>query len=173
MRQKSQTVSHKPNEGEGGFTLIELVVVFTLMAILAVFLFLNTPNFLNPLRLNNGVRQIATDLQLVRTKAISQNRKFRALFTVGGTTYTVERRNDADNGWDPHALYGHGTIASAAQPIPLPSGVQIQSANSGGDVIFQPRGTAENATIVIQHSEISATKSIVVSLAGRIRIPLP
>ncbi len=163
-------MNRKPRKGEGGVTLIEMIVTVGILALLLGIIALNAATFLGPLRLSSAARQVAIDLQLTRMKAIAQNRKFRALFTAGGTTYQVERRNDADNGWDLHALYGHGTTASSAASISLPQGAEIQSANSGGNVIFQPRGTAENATIVIRHSAASTTKSIVVNLAGRIRI---
>lgn len=169
MSQRPQTVNRKLRKG-GGFTLIEMMVTLGILAILLGLVTLNAPSFLATFRLSSGARQVATDLQLVRMKAIAQNRKFRALFTAGSTTYEVQRRNDADTGWDFHALYGHGTTAGAAQPISLPQGVQINSAPADGDVIFQPRGTGENATIVVKHSVLSTTKSVVVNMAGRVRI---
>ena len=169
VSQKPQTVNRNLQK-DAGFTLAEMMVTIGVLAILLRIVALNAPSFLAPFRLSSGARQVATDLQLMRMKAIAQNRKFRALFTAGNTTYTVDRRNDGDTAWDPHVLYGHGTVASAAQPIPLPPGVQISSVPADGDVIFQARGTGENATIVLSHTTLSTTKSVVVNMAGRVRI---
>lgn len=169
VSQKPQTVNRKLRK-DGGFTLAEMMVVLAILAILLGFVSLNAASFLAPFRLSSAARQVATDLQLVRMKAIAQNRRFRALFSAGGTTYQVERDNGSGT-WQPHALYGHGTAASAAQPIPLPQEVQIDSATTaGGVVIFQPRGNAGGITISLNHPALSTTKSVVVNLAGRVKI---
>ncbi len=153
-----------------GFSLLGLVVVLSIAGILAGLAFLNFPRILAAFYLSSAVRQVATDLQLVRMKAIAQNRRFRVTFN--NNSYTVER-DDGNGGWDPHVLDSHGTVADGAQPIFLPQGVFIGSVTSGGDVIFEPRGhvgAGENTVVTLRHPALSTTRQVSVSLAGQVRI---
>src|SRR3990170_2282769 len=63
-----------------GFTLLELIVA---IGIASVVMGIAIPSFLSwmpTLRLSSAARQVATDLQVARMKAISQNVKFKVTF---------------------------------------------------------------------------------------------
>ncbi|TMA52728.1 MAG: prepilin-type N-terminal cleavage/methylation domain-containing protein, partial [Deltaproteobacteria bacterium] len=63
-----------------GFTLLELLVVVAMLGILGSLVSLQVAPLLSRTRLDRGARQVAADLQLVRMKAIAQNRRFRITF---------------------------------------------------------------------------------------------
>lgn len=148
-----------PNLKKSGFTVLELIVA---IGIAMVVMGIAVPSFMTwlpTLRLSSGARQVATDLQVARMKAISQNRKFRLNFATT-TTYYLEADLDND-----------GTIASGENdsgPFSLPEGI---TTTVGTTPEFQPRGTASAAaTITLQNSN-SETKSVQVAVVGRVTIP--
>ena len=152
-----------------GFTLLELLLVITVFGILSAIVSLQLAPFFARAHLNNGVRQVVTDLQLVRMKAIAQNRRFRVTFRPSTHDYLVEK--DTGGTWQPQILHSHQAEVIENSPLALPSGVSITAVNSGGDVIFVPRGHVDGGiTITLRSTRGEGTKRVVVNLAGRVRI---
>jgi prepilin-type N-terminal cleavage/methylation domain-containing protein len=137
-------------QSDGGFTLIELMaamgVAFILMAIAL-------PNFLSTLpglRLTDAARQVATDLQQIRMKAIAQNIPYQISFST--TTYVLQRCN--------------GSCANESGNITLPPGISVTASTAPQ---FQPRGTAA-AAATITLSNGSSSKWVCVRTVGRVNI---
>ncbi|MGH7964853.1 MAG: GspH/FimT family pseudopilin [Candidatus Binatia bacterium] len=152
-----------------GFTLFELLVAIAILGILVGMASLQVGPLLSRTRLDRGARQIATDLQLVRMKAVAQNRRFRVLFRPSMHDYTVER--DEGGVWRRHLLHGHETGPAADALTVLPAEVGITAVNSGGDVVFVPRGHVDSGiTVTLGATTGGMTRRVVVNLAGRVRI---
>jgi prepilin-type N-terminal cleavage/methylation domain-containing protein len=152
-----------------GFTLLELLIVIVLLSILGGIMTLQFPPLLSRTRLAAAARQVATDLQLVRMRTIAQNHRFRVTFRAGTADYVVER--DDTGGWQPYMLHGHAHAAEGEGRLVLPQGVVIETVNSGGDVIFVPRGHVDGGiTVTLGGDTIPETKRVIVNLAGRVRI---
>jgi len=102
-------------------------------------------------------------------KAIAQNRSFRVTFRPDTRDYVVDK---SENGsWQRHALDTHDPGANNDALIVLPPGVSITAVNSGGDVIFVPRGYVDGGiTITLGTATGVERKRVVVNLAGRVRI---
>ena len=155
--------------GQRGVTVIELVMTLSLLGMLGSVAFLQVQPLLAQARLNSGARQIATDLQVARMKAIAQNRRFRVTFRTATGDYVVDREEDSS--WNRLILHGHTAENVADAVILLPSGVTIASVNSGGDVIFVPRGHVDGGISITLNSLLGAgTRKVIVNLAGRVRI---
>ena len=149
--------------------MLELLLVIVLLGVLAGLASVQIAPLLSRTRLDEGARQVATDLQAVKMKAIAQNRSFRVTFRPDTRDYVVDR--DADGAWQRQALDAHGTRAAADALIALPPGVSITAVNSGGDVIFVPRGYVDaGITITLGTAAGVERKRVVVNLAGRVRI---
>jgi prepilin-type N-terminal cleavage/methylation domain-containing protein len=158
-----------PVSSPPGFTLLELLIVIVLLGILGGIVALQFPPLLARTRLAAAARQVATDLQLVRMRAIAQNHRFRITFRAGTEDYVVER--DEAEGWQPHVLHGHGRETEGDGRLVLPQGVVIEMVNSGGDVIFVPRGHVDGGiTVTLGVDTIAEAKRVIVNLAGRVRI---
>lgn len=148
----------KRNQRISGFTVLELMVA---VGIAMVVLGIAVPSLLTwlpTLRLSSAARQVATDLQVARMKAISQNRKFRLNFNTT-TTYYLE--SDLNN---------DGTIASGENdsgPFSLPEGI---TTTVGTTPEFYPRGTASAAATKTLQNSNSETKSVQVAVVGRVTL---
>jgi len=88
-----------------GFTLLELLVVVAMLGILGSLVSLQVAPLLSRTRLDRGARQVAADLQLVRMKAIAQNRRFRITFRPSTRDYIVDK--DEGGTWQRQVLHGH------------------------------------------------------------------
>jgi prepilin-type N-terminal cleavage/methylation domain-containing protein len=134
---------------QAGLTLIELMAAIGVLGILVA---LATPRLLSTLpslRLNDATRQVATDLQMARMRAIAQNTSNTVTFNTSTGTYTFTLGNESI---DIDQLYPGITFSSVpANPV------------------FTSRGTA-STTATITLSNGSATKQIEVTSVGRVRI---
>ncbi len=141
----------KYNHSVSGFTVLELMVA---IGIATVVLGVAVPSFLDwlpTLRLSSAARQVATDLQVARMKAISRNTSYTVNFIASTYTFTPGTGTDTDSR-DIGQLYP-GISISPTPPNP----------------VFTPRGTA-STTGTITLSNGTATKLIVVSTVGRVTI---
>ncbi len=162
-------IPHSAFRNLRGFTLLELLLVIVLLGILGGLASLQVAPLLSRTRLDRGAKQVATDLQAVKMKAIAQNRSFRVTFRPDTRDYVVDK---SENGsWQRHALDTHDPGANNDALIVLPPGVSITAVNSGGDVIFVPRGYVDaGITITLGTAPGVERKRVVVNLAGRVRI---
>lgn len=85
--------------GEGGITLIELAVVIAIIAIMGVCLAPAIGEWLDNFRIRQAARDLASDLQFARIKAISSGRFCTIVFNqdVDGTQYSYVIFPDYDN----------------------------------------------------------------------------
>lgn len=152
-----------------GFTLFELVILVAIIGSLLALASLNASAFLSHYRAGSAARQVATDLRMARTKAVTQGVSFRVVFAAGGS-YTADRRDPTSGEWQPHALLSKGTVAGAATPISLPAPVRITSADT---VTFEPRGNALSThTISLSDPGMGGgIQTVSVRLSGRVSVP--
>lgn len=145
----------KHNQAVSGFTVLELMVA---IGIAMVVLAIAVPSFITwlpTLRLSSAARQVATDLQVARMKAISQNTKYRMNF-VTTTSYRIEKYD--------------GTVFNAESgPFALPDGITTTAGALASE--FQPRGTANTTTTVTLQNVSNATKTVQIAVVGRVTIP--
>lgn len=158
-----------PVSSLSGLTLLELLLVIVLVGILASLASLRAGPLLTRARLDHGARQVAADLQAARMKAIAQNRRFRVSFRPDSQDYIVDKDENGD--WQRHALDAHADVAADDARLGLPPGVSITAVNSGGDVVFVPRGYVDaGMTIALGADGTAEHRRVVVNLAGRVRI---
>ena len=152
-----------------GFSLLEVLVVLTIMGVMSGLVALQLGPLLAGTRLNTGIRKVVGDLQLVRMKAIAQNRRFRVTFRPDANDYIVEKYEG--DIWQRQRLHGYSTLPVADAVTPLPEGVHISAVNSSGDVIFVPRGHIDaGMTLTLGSEQTADTRRIIINLAGRVRI---
>jgi type IV fimbrial biogenesis protein FimT len=131
-----------------GFTIIEVLTSIVVLGILVTIAMPAFTKLLPGIRLSSAARQIATDLQLAKMRAISQHTAQTVTFTAATSTYTfgADTRNLSQ-------LYPGTTF----------------TAPSGGNPVFTTTGTANATTITVSNN--GQTKQIVVTAIGRVNIP--
>lgn len=146
--------------GKGGVTLIEVAVVMAIVAIMALFLAPAIGEWLDNFRIRQAARDIVSNLNLAKIRAISDRLEYRVDFDVAHNQYRLWVN---DGGWAPDP---EGDL------LHTPRGVEITSAGFSGGVSrakFNPNGTASNGTVTIVNDQ-GKQYHVVVYHTGRIRI---
>jgi prepilin-type N-terminal cleavage/methylation domain-containing protein len=136
---------------ERGFSLIELIVVFALMAIFAAMALPRWTSLLPNYALNNSLRQVQSELHHIKMRAATENVSFQLAYVQGAAAYTIQRDTK--------------TLTTK----PLADGTTI---TQEGSISFSPRGTASANRVRLRNLNGSC-KQIVVSPTGRVRACTP
>jgi len=134
-----------------GFSVIELLTVLAVMAIMAGFALPGWIRLLPSYHLSSSARQVQSELNSIRMRAVAENVNFQFVYTEGGADYSILKEG---KNW---------------QSKVLPEGISITKA---GAISFSPRGTA-GANRVRLRSADGSCQQIVVSATGRVRICKP
>ena len=144
-------------EKSHGFSLIELLVTMGIMAILMAFAIPQFMSLMPTINLGSGGRQLAAELQLARTKAISQNTPYRVTFAgFPASSYTVE-------------VFSGGAYVTDRGPIPLPQGITVTAMTAAFN--FTTAGTASTVSTFTLQNINGRTTTVSVNPVGRVRIP--
>ena len=133
-----------------GFTLIEMLVSLTIMGALIAIAIPKFGKLLPGIRLASAARQVATDLQLARMRAISRHANQTVTFNTTTATYT----------------FGASDTRNLSQMYP---GTTITSLSPAVNPTFTTTGTANATTITLTNNGV--TKQIQVVTIGRVNIP--
>ena len=136
---------------QGGFTVIEILAAIGVAGLLMVIAMPFFTKTLPALRLTDAARQVATDLQQVRMRAIAQSIPHQISFS--STNYVIQRCN--------------GACANDGGNMALPEGITVTPPASPPQ--FQPRGTVSTATS-IRLSNGTTNKWVCVRIVGRINV---
>jgi prepilin-type N-terminal cleavage/methylation domain-containing protein len=158
-----------------GFTLLELMVVIGIIAIgLAIGIPVYHTTIKPTARLNGAARQVYSDIQLARMRAVSENGRCGLAFSAG-PTHTVFRDNTpANSQYDVGAEEVIKTVNLASE---YPN-IQFDTSQGGGDGIsfandsfsMTPRGVATIGGTVYLINEKGEGRRIVVNNVGGVRI---
>src|SRR5512136_227769 len=77
-----------------GFSLLELIIVVCLLAAIAAIAGLNLRNYTLNRNLRTAARNIVTDFNLCKSRAVSENVRYQIIFNVAGGDYTIQQFNN-------------------------------------------------------------------------------
>ena len=140
-----------------GVTLIELVVVFVIIAIGAA---LTTPNiggWMTNYRLRSATRDIVSTMRVAQLKAISHNLRYQISFDVANRNYILQYQNTAGTWIDEGALQT------------LPTGVQFNT-TFGNTASFFPNATSTNGNITLNNTKGTTKRIQILGTTGRVKI---
>ena len=133
---------------KSGFTLYELVVAMTIIAIVSAISIFNYMSWIPGIRLNGAARQVMSDLVTARMTSVKENVSV-VVMHLNNHSYSV--------------TVGSGTPSiKALQPNYPGTTLNFTS------VLFSSRGTTSPRTLTLQNS--SGSKTITVAITGRVKI---
>ena len=165
-----------------GFTLVEILITIALIGILSAMAALTIPGMMDSYKVRGAARQLYSDMQMARLRAIKEGKEFAVEFS--GNTYCVKNQintaTSSQDGWTSGCATTEDTIIKTVTLASDYSGVNADYTSSGGlnsnREIFYTNGTASsgisNATWAkVTLSSNSRTQSVCVrSHTGNIRI---
>jgi prepilin-type N-terminal cleavage/methylation domain-containing protein len=185
----------KLRRGEGGVTLIEIAVVMAIVAIMALFVAPAIGEWVDNFRIRQAGREMSSDLQFAKMKAISMGRNCAIVFNQGGYAYVIfpDYNNDLilDN-MNIGDLDGDGDQENETTDIfksaTLSRNVVFDTTQGGGDgidfpdvgtnpaVAFNPQGMprdgngplAASQSIFLQNIRNNRGRQVTISVAGRV-----
>jgi type II secretion system protein H len=158
-----------------GFSLVELLVTMVVVGIVSSLAFPSFAGLTNDYRVKKAARQLMTDLQYARMKAVAEGVQYKVAFTTGTTSYTINKGNSSSGSttWTQDGTARQ--LADASNPY-YTRGVSL-SQSTAVDVIFSTTGNAAPSsgtafpTITFTASSgTSRSKQVTVLLTGRVRI---
>jgi type II secretion system protein H len=151
-----------------GFTLLELLVVLSILGITAAVAIPGVTRWLEDYRLKTTSRQLVSDLQFAKMKAVAEKVQYRVGFEAGNNRYRIEKGNSvmASTAW---TQLGTFRSLSDATNASYASGVALSETFPGHVVIFSASGQASPAGTATL-SSAHYTSNVTVTLTGRIRI---
>lgn len=158
-----------------GFTLMELMVVISIVAIMASIAIPSFTSFINQTRLTQAKTLLENDINTARSEAIRSNARYVVCPTNAGGTDCDVGANWAINGWLVCPALGTGaSCTSIANAVlvraPVTNGIAITGASAGG-VIFTPIGTATAAqTINLNGATGTTPGAVAVAITGAVSI---
>ncbi len=151
--------------GEGGITLIELVVVMSIIAVMGVCLAPAIGEWLDNFRIRQAARDIASTLQRAKIKAISSCHECRVVLDANTETYQLQQGNLTQNStsWD------------SEENRQVPRNVDIVKDATGfgttkGNIQFNPNATSTNGSIFIENAKGKRYRIIILGSTGRVRM---
>jgi len=139
-----------------GFSLIELLIAMSLVAIMAAIAVPQFQRYAANTDLKTAAREMAGDFAAVKQMAVADNVKYEIAINVTGNGYTLSRT-------DPSA------VVWTKSPASFGSGVSIQSTTYSGAVTFQKRGTVTNGTVILRNTR-GSTATITTNITGRTNV---
>jgi prepilin-type N-terminal cleavage/methylation domain-containing protein len=144
-----------------GVTLIELIVVFVIIAIAAGLMAPNIGGWLPRYRLSSATRDIVSTMRTAQMKAVANRMQYRVNFNEAPNSYILQRNS---GGWSPE-----GALQTA------PGGITINITNlPGGIASFNPDSTCTVGSVTLLYQKGGVTRAqkgiILNGTTGRIRI---
>jgi prepilin-type N-terminal cleavage/methylation domain-containing protein len=146
-----------------GFTLIELMIILFILGILMAIAIPSFSSWLPEYRLKRAVRELYSNMQFAKMKAISAHETYRLTFNYTGNSYMLQRpdasikKNIDFLDYDPYGNIGYGkgsaTKSANSSGGPIPSDfISFQNNRAA----FNSRGTGSNGYVYLANSNGTA-----------------
>ncbi len=140
-----------------GVTLIELVVVFVIIAIGAVLLAPNIGAWLPNYRLRSAARDITSTMRTAQMKAVSTNSDYQVFFNADGS-YVLQHNSG-------------GIWVNEGINQTIPAGISVDLSNLPGKIAqFNPNSTCSFGSLTLTNTKGAQKTITLTSATGRVKI---
>jgi type IV fimbrial biogenesis protein FimT len=157
--------------GKKGFTLVELLVALAIAGVLTGLALPSLKQWIEGIKVKQVARQIVTDLQLAKTRAVSEGIQYKVYFNTAAAKYYIQK-GDLSSGSTTWTTVGTvRELSNAANPY-YARDVALSNnfpSSCPDCVIFSPTGSASPAGKVTCSSS-GNSRHVYVILSGRIRV---
>jgi prepilin-type N-terminal cleavage/methylation domain-containing protein len=150
-----------------GFTLIELIIVISIIGILAIALGISFQGWIGRYKIESEFKEMYVDLMNAKTRAMSRNRThFVSLTTT--TQYTIyEDTNTVPD--------GNGTLETASDTQVLQKNLEVDHPitwSNAGDIQidFNTRGVSNDDKVICSNTDIESDYDCIVISATRVNL---
>jgi prepilin-type N-terminal cleavage/methylation domain-containing protein len=146
---------------ERGFTIVEMLIVVTILSLVALLANTSFRNFRERAILNRAARVVATDMALTRSLAIRERQNVSLVADESGLTYAIRNANG-------------DTLA--VRSLDSSSDFAVDSLNvlaAGDSITFNSRGLLLTAVARVDVGRASGDRQVQVNGVGRARIIKP
>ena len=134
---------------DSGFSLMEVLTAVALLGLLLAIALPDWGSLISTYRLNAAARQIHTDLQRAKMRAVMENTTFKIVSSAANSSYTFQRED------------------TVLETKPLPEGIGFVADSTRS---FTSRGTARSGRIQLCNLSKNERTDVVVNGVGRMRI---
>ena len=163
-----------------GFSLIEMLVVLTMVGIIMIVVIPQTGRVINTMQVKGTANQLAQDLQNARERAIAQGHQVALVFTSNGnllmSVTKYYRANDtlvvSQNKYS-GCFLGLRPVnpPNTRPPDGLPAGMPDSSIEfAGNQVVFFPQGSGTPGAIYLTSKNRKIQSAVTVNMNGRVRV---
>ena len=152
-----------------GFSLIELLIVLFILAIIAAVASPNVSQWLERNRLKTTCRQLTSDLQFAKMKAVAEKTQCAVVFDTANNLYRIQKWDTtlATPAW---VTLGADRNLSDSANASYAKGVTMSQNFVNNTVIFTPTGQTSSLGGTATFTTASYTMSVIVAATGRVRI---
>ena len=157
-------------QSDSGFSLVELIIVITIVAILSGFAVPSILELSRDMKFRQASREIVSTFRKAKDYAISKNVQHRVNFNASTRQYLIIQGNSLyrSTAWSP--------LGNAMMELPIGVFINFSSGFNTLSVQFNPNGTAldisgglNSAIVKIQDSTAKTRYLVTVEKSGRIR----
>ncbi|MEA1867991.1 MAG: GspH/FimT family pseudopilin [Thermodesulfobacteriota bacterium] len=176
----------RPQTRERGFTTVELLTVFAIVAIMVSLAVFSFHEMAARSRLKAAARDIVSNMQLTRINALKSSSAWAVQFDTNSTTYRILSDKGADGTWNTSddtvfrtvdfSAYPGISYGSTGNPPERPGAtaspadaVSFGGVSENNRVNFNPDGTSISGTVYIKNKDGDTFAVGSLSTTGRIK----
>ena len=146
---------------QGGFTIPEIMIVLSLLSIVALIALPSIHHMAVNGHLKSAARDLASDVALLKERALAENRMYRISLDLAGGVYTLQQCDVPGSPFASWTEIQSKNFTGFAGNIDFDSGITTVM-----DYSFQPRGIVTVGTIALRNGR-GSTAAITISASGR------
>ena len=133
-------------EGEGGFSLVEILVTMAIITLLATLAIPFYSNWQDSARLKNISWDLLSTIRSARQLAITENLQHRIELEIGNRRYRLSRGNSSTGSTVWTVVRPHRSIESNLNWATYTADLSTCNVSTDKNIIFSPNGTASSSS---------------------------